>query len=91
MMATRRYSLEIDSSAAGIESPFLRTLAPGARLLLRHGDSKQAPPDKSDAPVLHQNSAPVRAGRDKTDCAAVAARDLSAANPKPLVADAQDP
>jgi hypothetical protein len=46
---------------AGIESPFLRTLAPGARLLLRHSASMPPPPFKSDAPVLHQNSAPVRA------------------------------
>jgi hypothetical protein len=57
---------------AGIESPFLRGLAPGARLLLRHSDSMPSPPFKSDTPVLHKNSAPVRAGRRKTDCAAMA-------------------
>ena len=81
MIASRRYSLEVDSSAAGIESPFLRTLAPGARLLLSHSDSMPSLPFRSAAPVFHQNSAPVHAGMDKTDCAAVAARNLSAANP----------
>jgi len=91
MMASSRYSMEVDSSAAGIESPFLRTLAQGARLLLSHSDSKPSPPFRSDAPVLHQNSAPVRAGMDKTDCAAVAAHYLSAANPKPFIADSQEP
>jgi hypothetical protein len=89
MIASRGYSLEVDSSAADIESPFLHTLAPSARLLLSHSDSMPAPPFKSDAPVLHQNSAPVRAGRDKTDCAAIAASDLFAANPKSFVADSQ--
>jgi hypothetical protein len=57
---------------AGIESPFLRGLAPGARLPLRHSNSMPPSPFKSDAPVLHQNCAPVRAGRRKTDCAAIA-------------------
>ena len=90
IVASRRYSREVDSSVAGIESPFLRTLAPGARLLLSHSDSMPSPPFRSDAPAFHQNSAPVRAGRDKTDCAAVATRDLSAPNPKPCVADSQD-
>ena len=91
MIASRRYSLEVDSSAAGIESPFLRTLAPGARLLLSHSDSMPSPPFTSDAPVLHQNFAPVRAGRDETDFGAVAARDLSAKHPKRFVADQQNP